>query len=478
MKRLIIFLFLIFSGIIFSQNYNDAFRIGQSELDFDARTLSMGNSTIGALGNFSSTLINPAGLATIRRDVFSLSFNSNGFNNSISFLGNSTDVDRRNGNINQVSLVMPLPVKRGSAVLAFGYNQSRDFNSILEFGSLNNSNTSMIQDLTNFNDDIAYELGVSYPVFDNNDNYLYDDTQINGNLYQSGKVVETGSLNNWIMSGAAEVAKNLFVGATLNIISGDYKSNRTYLEDDYDNDYYSGLLDPADSSTLGFESFYINDIVDWEITGWDIRLGLLYKMNSFINFGASVKLPSRYKIKERYSIYGESEFQQNYFLVDYPASPLEYEIITPMEFSGGVSAVFPLFTVNAGLKFIDYSQLEFDDGFSEEELFEMNNEIQELLTTTVNWNIGAEFTLPYPSLKIRGGFMYYPSAYKNDSSEFDKKYVTGGIGFPIAKRLLFDFAYVYGWWKDFGDNYGVDVSRTYQDIKVDKMVFSISYVFM
>ena len=130
------------------------------------------------------------------------------------------------------------------------------------------------------------------------------------------------------------------------------------------------------------------------------------------------------------------------------------------------------------MKFVDYTQLEFNDGFNEEDLFFKNDQIQELFTSTINWNIGAEFSLPFPALKIRGGFMYHPSPYKDDSSKFDKKYVTGGIGFPIAKRLLFDFAYVYGWWEDFGDNYGVDVSRTYQDINIDKMVFSISYVFM
>ena len=108
----------------------------------------------------------------------------------------------------------------------------------------------------------------------------------------------------------------------------------------------------------------------------------------------------------------------------------------------------------------------------------MNNEISEIFESTLNWNLGAEFTLPYPSLKFRGGFIYNPSPYKGDVAEFDKKYVTGGIGFPIAKKLLFDFAFVHGWWKNFGDNYGVNVSRTHQEVTLNKLVFSLSYVFM
>ncbi len=61
------------------------------------------------------------------------------------------------------------------------------------------------------------------------DNYIQDETNINGKLNQSGTLIEKGTLDNWLVSGAAEVAKNLFLGGTLNFISGEYKTNRTYL---------------------------------------------------------------------------------------------------------------------------------------------------------------------------------------------------------------------------------------------------------
>lgn len=461
-----------------AQNLNDAYRLGGQNLDYDARTISLGNSTIGALGNFSSSLINPAGLATLRRDIFSISFNTNGFKNTTNFYNSSISTDRSNNNVNQLSLVMPLPVKRGSAVIAFGYNQGKDFNSILKFNAFNSSNTSMIQDLTMFNDDIAFELGLSYPVFDAKDEYIGDETSVNGRLNQSGKLIEDGSLDSWVMSGAFEIAKNLFVGGTFNFISGDYKSNRTYQEDDLVNNFYTGLLDPSDSSTSGFESFYINDIIDWELSGWDFRLGLLYKINEFLNFGATIKFPTSFTVKEKYSIYGESNFTQNYFVYDQPGDSFEYEISSPMEFSGGFSVTMPLITFNASAKYVDYSQLEFTHGFEAAKLSQINGDIEELLQSTVNFNLGAEITLPYPAMKIRGGFIYNPSPYKGDNTDFDKKYITAGFGFPISKKLLFDFAYVHGWWNNFGDNYDVEVSRTFQNLKLNKMVFSASYIFM
>jgi len=32
-------------------------------------------------------------------------------------------------------------------------------------------------------------------------------------------------------------------------------------------------------------------------------------------------------------------------------------------------------------------------------------------------------------------------------------------------------------WKDFGDNYGSGVSRTYQDVSVNKLIFTATYRF-
>jgi hypothetical protein len=477
MKTFVVFLFM-FTGFSFTQNFNDAFRLGEQTIDFDARTISLGNSTMGSLGNFSSSILNPAGLATIQRDVFSLSFNTNSFKNSANFINTSTSAEKKNSNTNQFSFILPLPVKKGSAVFAFGYNQVRDFNSSLEFDAYNNQNESMIEYLTysNFVSDreFIWDLGLNSRVNENSDEYT---TTINSRLNQSGKTIEEGNLNNWIFSGAAEVAKNLFVGATFNIYSGDYASNRKYYEDDINN-FYSGFTDPSDSSTLDFQYFYLNDIVNWDLSGWDFRLGLLYKQSSLFTFGAAIKFPTTFTVKERYSIYGESEFAQNSFFVEYPDNNIEYDIVTPMEFSGGFSVSIPFINFSASAKYVDYSQMEFSDGFSSAELFDKNEEINEIFENTINWNLGLEVTLPYPALKLRGGFMYFPSPYINDKAEFDKKYFTTGLGFPLAKKLLLDFAYVHGWWKNYGDNYGFEVSRTNQDINVNKMVLSISYIFM
>ncbi len=481
MKSLKLFFIIVLSiGFtkLSAQNYNDAYRLSEEGIDFDARTLALGNSTIATWGSFSSTLVNPGALATVQKSIFTLSINTNTLQNSADFFNSNLTADKNNNNLNQLSLILPLPTKKGSAALAFGYNQSRDYNSFLKFDAFNGDNNSMIQDLTNFNDDIAYDLYLSYPVYNANDVYIEDRTNIAGRLNQSGNIDEEGSQNSWVMSGAFEIQKNIYVGGTFNIISGKYKSNRTYQEDDYTNNFYTGLLDPFDPNTNGFESFYINDIIDWNISGWDFRLGLLYEMNNMLSFGATIKFPSYFSISERYSIYGESEFSDIIHYIDYPGAKNEYEISTPMEISSGVSFSLPLVKINASLKLVDYSQLEFTKGFDSFDLDQKNADIKNVFESVVNYNFGAEFTIPYPSMKLRGGFIYNPSPYIGDSSEFDKKYFTMGVGLPLSKNLILDFAYAHGWWKNIGDNYSANLSRTYQSLNLDKVAITVNYSFM
>ena len=73
--------------------------------------------------------------------------------------------------------------------------------------------------------------------------------------------------------------------------------------------------------------------------------------------------------------------------------------------------------------------------------------------------------------------MVQPSPYKGDPTEYDHKYVTGGMGFLVDETMGLDLAFAHGWWKDFGDNYDVNVSRTYQDVSVNKLILTATYRF-
>lgn len=463
-----------------AQNFNDALRLSETETFINARALSMGNSYTALSNDFSGTLFNPAGIALVKKLEFSGGFNYNSLKNDTRFFNTKSSNSDNNAKINQFGFVFPFPTYQGSFALALGYNRIKDFSRALKFDAFNPNNNSLIQDLTYYNDDVAYELALSYPEYDNNSNYLGDVTLINGRLNQRGTILHEGGINNWSISGAIEIQKDIFVGATFNFYSGDYKRNREYWEEDLNNVYPANIrLDPIDPATADFKSFYFNDIIKWDVSGFGAVLGLLAKLDEGINVGFSLKTPTKYSIKEIYLVDGNSLFGNNVrFYLDPPIeNRYEYDISTPFEFNAGFSFNRENWVVSADAKLVDYSSMEFTDGLAEHTKENKNKEITELFRTVINFHGGIEYLIPNTAIALRGGLMYLTSPYKDDAAEFDKKYLTLGVGFIAKRNIEFNFAYARGWWKDIGDNYGSGISRTYQDLSRNNMMMSVKYYF-
>ena len=139
----------------------------------------------------------------------------------------------------------------------------------------------MIQYLTgdvNSEIPITNDIGLAYEIRNPvTDEYIRDTTVINGMLNQSGKIRTEGSLDNWSFAASNEIAKGLFIGGTFTILSGTYKRNRDYYEDDTQNIYGTSIETyPGDATTRDFRTFYLNDVIDWDLSGWNFKLGLLY----------------------------------------------------------------------------------------------------------------------------------------------------------------------------------------------------------
>ena len=113
------------------------------------------------------------------------------------------------------------------------------------------------------------------------------------------------------------------------------QSNREFTETDI-NDVYSlaTYTIPDSNLTSGFNSYYINDVVDWRYNGWDARFGLLYKFFDFIRIGGSVKLPTTFVILEDHYFRGKTNFETGYSKeLTYPVISSEYTITSPFEFT-------------------------------------------------------------------------------------------------------------------------------------------------
>ncbi len=480
-KKQITLIILFLSINIFAQGLNDAVRLAEPGIGSGARNLGMGNAFSGVADDFSAVLYNPAGLGLIKRFELSTGFDFNKLKNTTTLLNSSTEFYQNSANFSQLGFVYPLPTIQGSLTFAAGLSTVKDFNKVIKYSAFNPLNTSMIQDLTSKNDDIPFNLGLSYPVYNSQNQYMYDETLINGNLNQSAEILYSGSISKFSFAGAIEVDRNVFVGGTFSVLGGKYAQTKDYYEDDT-RDFYGANFEtyPGDATTRSFEYFNLKDQIDWELSGYGGSLGFLYVFKDLVRFGFNLKFPDLITIKEKYTVDATARFgNKTYYAYNQPSvSKIEYEIITPFEFGSGVSYVGNNLIISAQATVIDYTQTKYSDGLTEIKRSNNNSDIKNYLNSVINYNFGAEYNIPNINLRVRLGYMQMPSPYKSDKdTKFNKKYYTFGLGYLLEQSVAIDAAYIYGTWQDYGFAYSTDPVGYTQKINYNNFLVTIAYRF-
>ena len=477
-KYISVLMFFAFQ-ISFAQSFVDAYRLINPGILQTSASLGMGNATMAIGVGYGNYLSNPATLGLMDRSSLTLSYYYSGNRTTSDYFGNSIQKDQFSSNINELGYVYRVPTVRGSLVFGLGYNRVKDFNAISQFSGFNSGNNSLIQDLTSRNSQLTYDLRLSYAVYDNYWNYLYDETLINGKLQQEGTLREEGTINNWSFFSAVEVDKDLYLGITLNLYSGNYVNNRDYYEIDSENYYGDNIqLDPDDPYTIDFQQFYVNDNISWDISGWNIIGGFFYNFYNFLRFAGTIETPIIYKINEKYYVRGSSYFKYDYgYDVEPQTSESEYNISTPVKAGFGMSVNLGLLEASAQAHIADYTQTRFTKGFTDAELNDLNNEIKDNFKVAPDFQAGVVVNIPFLDIHPRVGAMYFVSPYKNATKENNRKYITAGIGFFTHKSFSLDVSAVYGLWNDYYDIYGSGEARVNKEIKDYRAMITMSYKF-
>jgi hypothetical protein len=492
LKKILVFFFtvlqiLFFTSESFSQSYlglNDGYAAILSERGqtYDAWSMSMGNaySTFG--NSYTATLFNPATLATADKITFTTSVGLNLYRNTTTYLSNEVPSLKTQTNLSQFGLVYPIKSDSSGRTfaLSLGYNQTKDFNRIVEFEGYN-ANGSFVNDLVVDGKNIARNLLLGYPYNDPvSGEYFEDRTILNNNLQQKGSLINDGGINNWSAGASYEFAYNVFFGASVNYAIGTLQSNREFSETDI-NDFYSLATTtiPDSNLTAGFESFYLNDVVDWSYNGWDGRFGLLYKFFDFIRIGGSVKLPTTFVIVEDHYFNGQSNFSTGYTkTLNTPVVTSEYTITTPFEFTAAASVNFFFVTAAAEVSYTDYTQMRFSGDIDPPITAAINKLILEKYTQVFNLRAGGEFRLPFTGLSARAGFMYNPSPLADTPMEYDRKILNAGLGISSGDGdLEFNVTYSRSWWDEPGEGFGPNVPAIDQSIKIDNIMASFTVRF-
>lgn len=451
----------------------DALRFSSPGFGVGSRALGMGNAYTGVASDFSAIYWNPAGLAQLQLSEFTFGMSHLNNKDDSRFFGGSEAYNNNATNLNTLGILYKVPTRRGNLVVGFGFHRQNSFASGLSFSGFN-PNSSIIQTYarngasypSDLADNIAYQL------------YLADLDSLTGHfvspitdrLTQTAKVVEGGGLNNWSIAGAFDMAKDLSLGVTVSYVSGTYRYDRTYEEEDRAGLYKTFPFD--------FQRLTLDEFIESDISGVNAKFGLLYRIPDRFRLGFAVKTPTAFSVKETFGTTSRSYFDNGDVR---PAdSPLEtsgsgkYDIRSPWVFSAGSSVMIRDLMISADVDYTDWTQLEFVH--ANQDLLAQNKDMKKIFRPTANLRGGLEYDLSNAGVRLRTGFIYTTSPYQGDPSSFDQKYVTGGLGIVLGGSTMLDLAYARGWWETFRNNYN-STSRTDEKITNNVFVMTFSYRF-
>jgi long-subunit fatty acid transport protein len=493
MKRIGFILFLVTLPFISTQAQviEDALRLAPSPTLVNPRSAGMGNAFTGLADDASALFWNPAGLAQLRLSEFSFGLSNVGIKNNASLMGISTPGDNSSMVISNLQFALPFPVARGSFVLGAGYSRIADYTGALSVDAFNplSSIQRSLYHADNEDLDFAWNLGLEDTLV-----LTYQDEgrpgwlaiPVANRLQQTIDVLEDGSLNLWSFGGSIEVAPNAMIGLALNVVSGSYRFDRTFVETDVQNAHSGDIIGIDNVTRTDFQRLEIEELIDQNLSGWNMRLGFLYNYRDKARFGVAVQTAGSINVNEDYEKIGRSRFANANLSYELTALDNNYDISTPAVYSIGASYnPVDWITVAADFDLVDYSKLEFD-GSNNFKTTQLNRDIRKVFRSTNNFRAGAEFRVPNTGLILRGGFGYTYSPYSEDeaTTKYNITTLSGGIGYVFEGNFIVNAAFSMSSYNTFVFNYiDPDVMvpesafTTEQDITRSRLMLGVTYRF-
>jgi hypothetical protein len=208
--------------------------------------------------------------------------------------------------------------------------------------------------------------------------------------------------------------------------------------------YYMDHIEEDDAEAIfDFNSFTFRETLRSTGTGYTLKAGLIYRPISLVRIGASVHLPTYYRMSEEFETDMRTLFDNGdeFFEVS-PINEFDYRLRTPPRFIGSVAFQIPkLAILSVDYEMVDYSRAHFDSkGTTDLGLLAKNDVINTVFQTTHNLRAGAE--VHFGPLYLRGGISRYGSPYRNEevNENMHLQVYSGGAGFR-SERFFLDMAY-------------------------------------
>lgn len=445
------------ASTVLSQSSTDALRYSRIDIGGTARFMGL-SGAFGALGaDFTTTSTNPAGPGLFKSSDFTITPAVH-VGSVESFMNGSTGMDQRSvfhlGNVGIVlaSKIKSDPKRPGWRYVNFstGLNRLNDFNYRYEMQGVNSSNSMLdtyVQQANgiNFKDieddiygDYAYDLNLAWWT------YLLDFADpITVNQYRSPilpgsskfqeKYINTwGSMNEYVFNISSNYNDRLYLGMTFGIPMIRYYESSVYTE--------------RNITDSDLKYFNIAQDLETHGTGFNFKLGFIYRANDWLRFGGAFHSPSWFSNMEDYwQVTMSSEFYTpdpdgyTRYVENSPLGNYIYQLQTPYRVQGNLGFIIGnVGLLSADYEFADFSTASLDsqyDNYSGE-----NADISNKYTGSHHFRVGTEWR--YQIFSFRAGGKYFTSPYQSEINDGSTFGFSGGIGLR-QDWFYMDLAYGY-----------------------------------
>lgn len=469
-KSLLFSLLFAWADTVLSQSETDLMRFSMQRQHASPRVASMGGA-FGSLGaDVGALALNPAGLATFRKNTLATSMQWSNHTASGTYLGNAQrDVDNRL-QFSSLGFVYAQPLQSGNGWLQLNYgfsmNRTANFVQSAKYEGVNTTSSMVDYFLSEanggdeffpedypFSAALAESVGLIFPSIPGNRQSLYFGIVPDAGVTQSERISQNGQLTDYGFSMAGNYKNKLYVGGGISLMSASFSSRDVFTERDH-----------ADS-IFDFKDFtYTRDVLT-EGDGLKGRIGAVLQPVQWIRLGISHETATRYTLSDDYRTSLEANFD-SVPTFGSARSPL----FSPFTFShrsaGKTTYSAAVLFESRGLISFDYEQVYYDrmrvtalrsDAASIPWANELNDGVRTLFQTADNLRIGAEYV--FGPLAMRAGYALWGSPFRRgvetNGGNWQQRDISAGVGMRFGNTSV-DLALVNARWNNFRFPYAVN----------------------
>ncbi len=369
----------------------------RGSMGIGARALGLGGAYTSVANDYTALYWNPAGLAAIRKMELNVGMSHTRHKDDATMGGNATTDEMNRTRFNTLGFVVPVPTYRGSLVFAVGYHRPKTFDGSFSFEWFNPTPDDRVR--------------------------------------QRWNEFEEGYLSIWSAGGAIDLSPNLSVGASLNFWGGTNDYQWAFREFDSENHYT-------------FDTYLSEDYINTEIKATEIRGGALFRMGRLLRFSATLAAPKTFRYTEEWGTNSKLTYDDGAVSDSSDSGTSDYEMTYPFVFGAGASLHLLNILLTGDVEYTDWSQVKFktDPPVADYTRSEANLIIHDRYRATTSVRLGAEVTLPFTGIQLRGGVAVRPSPLRDATAKDAQKFYSLGLGVLLDKQMKLDVAWVRGNW--------------------------------